>query len=103
MTTALSSPHTGTLRHRGTPVSQVKSWMPAGMLLFNVSRQEKKYFGLELRILTDLTTADGVDLRGEDADSVQGKTFEKPGGWSIVSIDVFHQLHCLVCLCLVAI
>ncbi|KAJ5186109.1 hypothetical protein N7491_006020 [Penicillium cf. griseofulvum] len=42
-----------------------------------------------------LIQPDGVDLRGEDADSVQGKTFEKPGGWSIVSIDVFHQLHCL--------
>ncbi|KAJ5279202.1 hypothetical protein N7478_004574 [Penicillium angulare] len=39
--------------------------------------------------------ADGVDLQGEEAKSIQGKTFEKPGGWSIVSIDVFHQLHCL--------
>lgn len=48
--------------------------------------------------MANFTLADGVDLRGEDANSVQGKTVEKPGGWSIVSIDVFHQLHCLVIL-----
>ncbi|KAJ5614790.1 hypothetical protein N7528_008444 [Penicillium herquei] len=38
---------------------------------------------------------DGVDLRGAEADSIRGHTFTKPGGWSTVGIDVFHQLHCL--------
>ncbi|KAK1141023.1 hypothetical protein N8T08_009596 [Aspergillus melleus] len=39
--------------------------------------------------------ADGVDLRGGEADMIRGPTYEKPGGWSLVGIDVFHQLHCL--------
>ncbi|KAI2787678.1 hypothetical protein POX_f08053 [Penicillium oxalicum] len=38
---------------------------------------------------------DGVDLKGDEAGWIQGTTIEKPGGWSIVSVDVFHQLHCL--------
>ncbi|KAH8427286.1 oxidase ustYa family protein [Aspergillus melleus] len=42
-----------------------------------------------------LIRADGVDLRGGEADTVRGTTYEKPGGWSLVGIDVFHQLHCL--------
>ncbi|GFG19482.1 hypothetical protein IFM5058_10133 [Aspergillus udagawae] len=58
-----------------------------------------KYTGDPSEELDDLWNAlihpDGVDLRGEEAKSIYGKTFEKPGGWSIVSIDVFHQLHCL--------
>lgn len=41
-------------------------------------------------------TVDGIDLRGVEAQTIRGKTFEKPGGWSIVSLDVFHQIHCLV-------
>ncbi|KAJ5114124.1 hypothetical protein N7456_002658 [Penicillium angulare] len=43
----------------------------------------------------DLFKVDGVDLHGTEADTIRGQTFEKPGGWSIVGIDVFHQLHCL--------
>ncbi|KZF23303.1 hypothetical protein L228DRAFT_267312 [Xylona heveae TC161] len=42
-----------------------------------------------------LFRVDGVDLRGVEAETIRGKTYEKPGGWSIVGIDVFHQLHCL--------
>ncbi|OGM41674.1 hypothetical protein ABOM_009995 [Aspergillus bombycis] len=38
-----------------------------------------------------LYKVDGVDLHGVEADAIRGKTFEKPGGWSIVSLDVFHQ------------
>ncbi|KAJ6031699.1 hypothetical protein N7540_002431 [Penicillium herquei] len=43
----------------------------------------------------DLFRVDGVDLRGTEADTIRAHTFTKPGGWSIVGIDVFHQLHCL--------
>ncbi|KAJ9485798.1 hypothetical protein VN97_g7570 [Penicillium thymicola] len=43
----------------------------------------------------DLFRVDGVDLHGTEADTIRGQTFEKPGGWSIVGVDVFHQLHCL--------
>ncbi|KAJ6127877.1 hypothetical protein N7471_009094 [Penicillium samsonianum] len=43
----------------------------------------------------DLFSDDGVDLRGDEADTIRDQTFEKPGGWSTVGIDVFHQIHCL--------
>ncbi|KAJ5725091.1 uncharacterized protein N7483_006448 [Penicillium malachiteum] len=43
----------------------------------------------------DLYRVDGVDLRGTEADTIRGQTLTKPGGWSIVGVDVFHQLHCL--------
>lgn len=54
------------------------------------------YFLTRYRELTYFTLADGVDLKGDEAGWIQGTTIEKPGGWSIVSVDVFHQLHCLV-------
>lgn len=47
-------------------------------------------------VLTSVITADGVDLKGEEATTVTGKTLQKPGGWWLVGVDVFHQLHCLV-------
>jgi hypothetical protein len=37
-----------------------------------------------------------VDLRGKEAESVVGTTYQKPGGWWLTGADVFHQLHCLV-------
>ena len=47
-------------------------------------------------VLTLMVPVDGVDLKGDEAASVLGKTFQKPGGWSLVGIDGFHQIHCVV-------
>lgn len=38
----------------------------------------------------------GVDLVGDEASSVAGTTFQKPGGAWLVGVDAFHQLHCIV-------
>ena len=45
---------------------------------------------------SDFHTADGVDLKDDEAREIRGKTIEKDGGWWLVGIDVFHQIHCLV-------
>ncbi|KAK5635671.1 hypothetical protein RRF57_011383 [Xylaria bambusicola] len=44
----------------------------------------------------DIIRGGGVDLVGEEAKSVAGKTYQKPGGWYLSGTHVFHQLHCLV-------
>ncbi|TEA06088.1 Oxidase ustYa [Colletotrichum sidae] len=36
-----------------------------------------------------------VDLKGEAAETVIGKTYQKPDGSWYVGIEAFHQLHCL--------
>ncbi|KAI1330218.1 hypothetical protein F5Y16DRAFT_415673 [Xylariaceae sp. FL0255] len=38
---------------------------------------------------------DEVDLAGDEASTVAHRTYQKPGGWSMVGVDMFHQLHCL--------
>ncbi|KAI1119893.1 hypothetical protein F5Y10DRAFT_259444 [Nemania abortiva] len=43
----------------------------------------------------DIIRGGGVDLVGEEAKSVAGKTYQKPGGWHLSGTHVFHQLHCL--------
>ncbi|KAI0973470.1 hypothetical protein F4678DRAFT_426840, partial [Xylaria arbuscula] len=43
-----------------------------------------------------LLQVDGVDLIGDEATSIEGKTMQKPvGGWWLVGVDGFHQIHCL--------
>ncbi|CEJ81060.1 hypothetical protein VHEMI01211 [[Torrubiella] hemipterigena] len=36
-----------------------------------------------------------IDLKGKDAQTVIGKTYQKPDGSWYVGIEAFHQLHCL--------
>ncbi|KAK0625823.1 hypothetical protein B0T14DRAFT_405091, partial [Immersiella caudata] len=43
----------------------------------------------------DLIHGEGVDLVGKEAESVVGKTYQKPGGWWLTGVDAFHQLHCI--------
>ncbi|KAI1157807.1 hypothetical protein F5B18DRAFT_657289 [Nemania serpens] len=39
-----------------------------------------------------LLEIDGIDLKGDEASSSMGKTFQKPnGGWWLVGVDGFHQ------------
>lgn len=35
-------------------------------------------------VILDQEIADGVDLRGGEADAIQGTTYEKPRGWSTI-------------------
>ncbi|KAI3337574.1 hypothetical protein HD806DRAFT_477025 [Xylariaceae sp. AK1471] len=42
-----------------------------------------------------LIPGEGVDLIGEEAKTIVGTTFQKPGGWWVQGVEVFHQLHCL--------
>lgn len=42
----------------------------------------------------DEEIADGVDLRGGEADTIRGTTYEKPGGWSTM---VFIGCTALIC------
>ncbi|KAI7779588.1 hypothetical protein LA080_000700 [Diaporthe eres] len=42
-----------------------------------------------------LVEVDGVDLMGDEATSVVGTTFQKPGSAWLVGVDGFHQLHCI--------
>jgi hypothetical protein len=37
-----------------------------------------------------------VDLIGEEAKTIVGTTYQKPSGWWVLGVEVFHQLHCLV-------
>ncbi|KAJ5593539.1 hypothetical protein N7537_010443 [Penicillium hordei] len=36
-----------------------------------------------------------VSLRGIEAETMRGKTYQEPGGGFLVGIEVFHELHCL--------
>lgn len=50
-----------------------------------------------LVLIACLRAVDGVDLIGDEAQSVVGKTLQKPiGGWWLVGVDGFHQIHCVV-------
>ena len=40
---------------------------------------------------------EAVDLIGDEAESLVGKTYQKPSGHYLTGMDLFHQLHCLVC------
>ncbi|KAI0202339.1 hypothetical protein F4808DRAFT_458938 [Astrocystis sublimbata] len=42
-----------------------------------------------------LIFGDAVDIRGDDAKTVEGTTLQKPDGWWVLGIEVFHHLHCL--------
>ncbi|KAL6903859.1 hypothetical protein GGI43DRAFT_381569 [Trichoderma evansii] len=42
-----------------------------------------------------LLEADGVDLEGSEAETIRGKTIQKPSGHWLVGVDGFHQIHCL--------
>jgi hypothetical protein len=37
-----------------------------------------------------------MDLIGDEAKTIVGTTYQKPGGWWVQGVEVFHQLHCLV-------
>ncbi|KAI0392419.1 hypothetical protein F5Y17DRAFT_459925 [Xylariaceae sp. FL0594] len=38
---------------------------------------------------------EAMDLMGEEAKTIVGTTYQKPGGWWVQGVEVFHQLHCL--------
>ncbi|KAI1173205.1 hypothetical protein F4777DRAFT_461754 [Nemania sp. FL0916] len=38
---------------------------------------------------------EATDLMGNEAKTVVGTTFQKPSGWWVEGVEVFHQLHCL--------
>ncbi|CAJ2510800.1 Uu.00g064250.m01.CDS01 [Anthostomella pinea] len=42
-----------------------------------------------------LIQGQGVDLLGDEAEGLEGKTYQKPEGWWLTGADVFHQLHCV--------
>ncbi|KAI8630470.1 hypothetical protein F5Y19DRAFT_474252 [Xylariaceae sp. FL1651] len=47
------------------------------------------------RAWRSLIRGQAIDLRGEEAEGVADKTYQKPGGWYLTGPDAFHQLHCL--------
>ncbi|KAJ8132760.1 hypothetical protein O1611_g860 [Lasiodiplodia mahajangana] len=42
-----------------------------------------------------LIFGEAVDLKGDEARTIEGTTFQKAGGWWVLGIEVFHHLHCL--------
>ncbi|KAJ2985145.1 hypothetical protein NUW58_g5692 [Xylaria curta] len=42
-----------------------------------------------------LIPGEAMDLIGDEAKTIEGTTFQKPGGWWVQGVEVFHQLHCL--------
>jgi hypothetical protein len=75
--------------------------MPNGTMYRDLEPGEPIYFGIPSPEIDqawgDLLYSSGLDLEGEEANSVKNETFEEPLGnmWR-TGLDLFHALHCVV-------
>ncbi|KAI8633234.1 hypothetical protein F5Y19DRAFT_490409 [Xylariaceae sp. FL1651] len=42
-----------------------------------------------------LIFGEAIDLKGDEAKTIEGTTFQKSDGWWVLGLEVFHHLHCL--------
>jgi len=76
------------------------AFMPNGTMFRDIKPGEPIYFGVPSPEIDqawgDLLYSSGLDLEGEEANSVKNETFEEPLGnmWR-TGLDLFHALHCV--------